>query len=192
MRALLFPLGLSLLIVGSGCATERAVSASTDLARAIGVAIVEKSHFTETAASANANINNPHYRVLAALVQGVLMDIGLDGVQVQGSLQGQGSGPDIPLSPETLRKIVDLKMDKIRRRLQDLYKIDLELTPAVGDEISSRCQQITIGARLINLIINETVLPEVAKRILEIMGSEAKYDKLVIDAAGGEFTYDFK
>jgi type VI secretion system protein VasG len=100
--------------------------------------------------------------------------------------------PFYPLSPETLRKIVDLKMNKIRRRLQDLYKLDLELTPAVGDEISSRCQQITIGARLINLIINETVLPEVAKRILEIMGSEAKYEKLVIDAADGEFTYEFK
>ena len=68
----------------------------------------------------------------------------------------------------------------------------MELTPAVGDEIGNRCQQITIGARLINLIINETVLPEIAKRILEIMGSEAKYDKLVIDVADGEFTYEFK
>ncbi|MBU0616382.1 MAG: AAA family ATPase, partial [Planctomycetes bacterium] len=100
--------------------------------------------------------------------------------------------PFYPLSQETLRKIVDLKMNKIRRRLQDLYRLDLELTPAVGDEIGNRCQQITIGARLINLIINETVLPEIAKRILEIMGSEAKYEKLVIDAKDGEFTYEFK
>lgn len=100
--------------------------------------------------------------------------------------------PFYPLSSETLRKIVDLKMNKIRQRLQSLYKLDLELTPAVGDEISGRCQQITIGARLINLIINESVLPEIAKRILEIMGSEAKYEKLVIDAKDGEFTYEFK
>jgi type VI secretion system protein VasG len=100
--------------------------------------------------------------------------------------------PFYPLSPDTLRKIVDLKMKKIRQRLQTLYRLDLELTPAVGDEIAGRCQQITIGARLINLIINETVLPEVARRILEIMGSEAKYEKLVIDAKGGEFTYEFK
>ena len=99
--------------------------------------------------------------------------------------------PFYPLSQETLRKIVDLKMNKIHRRLQDLYRIDLELTPAVGDEIGNRCQQITIGARLINLIINETVLPEIAKRILEIMGSEAKYEKLVLDAKDGQFTYEF-
>ena len=100
--------------------------------------------------------------------------------------------PFYPLSQETLRKIVDLKMNKIRRRLQDLYRLDLELTPAVGDEIGNRCQQITIGARLINLIINETVLPEIAKRILEIMGTEAKYGKLVIDVKDGQFTYEFK
>ena len=100
--------------------------------------------------------------------------------------------PYYPLSPATLRKIVDLKMNKIRQRLRDIYRIDLEVTPAVGDEISRRCQQITIGARLINLIINETVLPEIARRMLEVLGSEAKYAKLVLDAADGEFAYKFE
>lgn len=100
--------------------------------------------------------------------------------------------PFYPLGRETLRKIVDLKMAKIRKRLQALYRIDLEVTPAVGDEIGQRCQQITIGARLINLIINETVLPEIARRILEIMGSEAKYEKMVLDAKDGQFTYEFR
>ena len=31
-----------------------------------------------------------------------------------------------------------------------------------------------------------------AKRILEIVGSEAKYEKLVIDVTDGQFTYEFK
>ena len=71
-----------------------------------------------------------------------------------------------------LRKIIDLKMDKIRKRLRATYKIELVLTDAVGDAMSARCKQITIGARLINLIINETVLPEIAKKVLELMGSD--------------------
>jgi len=99
--------------------------------------------------------------------------------------------PFYPLSAAVLRKIVDLKMNKIRKRLMETYKLDLELTPAVGDEIGRRCQQITIGARLINLIINETVLPEIARRVLEIMGTETKHNKLVLDAKDGEFTYEF-
>ena len=99
--------------------------------------------------------------------------------------------PYYPLSPDVLRKIVDLKMAKIRKRLLETYKLELELTQAVGDEIGRRCQQITIGARLINLIINETVLPEIARRVLEIMGTETKHAKLVLDARDGEFTYAF-
>ena len=108
----------------AGCATERAISASSDLARAIGIAIVEKSHFTDTAASANANINNPHYRVLAALIQGVYLDVGLDGVQVQGTLQAQGSGPDVPLSPETLQMIRErgLGPDAVERLIEAALK----------------------------------------------------------------------
>ncbi len=98
--------------------------------------------------------------------------------------------PYYPLSQAVLRKIIDLKMAKIRKRLQTLYKMELVMTPAVGDAMAARCQQITIGARLINLIINETVLPEIAKKVLELMGSDKKYDKLTIDAdQDGQFTY---
>ncbi len=100
--------------------------------------------------------------------------------------------PYYPLFPETLRKIVDLKLNKIRKRMQAIYKLDLQITPAVSDAIAARCQQITIGARLINLIINETVLPEIARRVLEILGQEQKYERLVIDCDDeGEFTYAF-
>ncbi len=100
--------------------------------------------------------------------------------------------PYYPLSRDVLRRIVDLKLGKIRRRLQEIYRMDLEVTPAVGDAIGARCQQITIGARLINLIINETVLPEIARKTLEVMSSDAKPARLVLDVdADGQFTYRF-
>ncbi|MFO0840750.1 MAG: type VI secretion system ATPase TssH [Phycisphaerae bacterium] len=100
--------------------------------------------------------------------------------------------PYYPLSPETLRKIVDLKLRKIRERLQTIYRMDLAVDPKVGDEIGSRCQQITTGARNINLIINETVLPEIARQVLEVMGQDAKPAKLQLGVGeGGAFTYTF-
>jgi type VI secretion system protein VasG len=101
--------------------------------------------------------------------------------------------PYYPLSRDVLRRIVDLKLNKIRRRLQEIYRMDLEVTPAVGDAIGARCQQITIGARLINLIINETVLPEIARKTLEVMSSDARPARLVLDVdAEGQFTYEFR
>ncbi|MDX2199373.1 MAG: type VI secretion system ATPase TssH [Phycisphaerae bacterium] len=98
--------------------------------------------------------------------------------------------PYLPLFPEALRKIVDLKLNKIRKRLRELYKLDLALSPAVADEIARRCQQITIGARLINLIINETILPEVARRVLEVLDEKEKYSKVTVEmGADGGFGY---
>lgn len=100
--------------------------------------------------------------------------------------------PYYPLSRDVLRRIVDLKLGKIRRRLQEIYRMDLEVTPAVGDAIGARCQQITIGARLINLIINETVLPEIARKTLEVLSSDVRPARLVLDVdADGQFTYEF-
>ena len=99
--------------------------------------------------------------------------------------------PFYPLSPAVLRKITDLKMNKIAKRLLEQYKLKLELTPAVGDEIGRRCQQITIGARLINLIINETVLPAISTKVLEMMGDTHAQEKLIVDCVDGEFTYTF-
>ena len=100
--------------------------------------------------------------------------------------------PYYPLHPATIRKIVDLKMNKIRQRIESQYKMTLEITPAVGDLIGSRCQQMTTGARNINLIINESILPEIAKRILEMLDQDEHHDKMCVDAVDDAFTYEFK
>lgn len=100
--------------------------------------------------------------------------------------------PFYPLSPATMRKIVDLKLKKIRERMMTNYKMVLEIDPRVSDSIAARCNTVTTGARLINLIINETVLPEIARNILEIMGGDKVYEKMKLGVNdSGEFTYDF-
>jgi type VI secretion system protein VasG len=100
--------------------------------------------------------------------------------------------PFYPLHPDTMRKIVDIKLNKIRERLQTIYRMGFEVEPAVGDAIAARCDVMTTGARNINLIINETILPEIARRLLEVMGEDKKPASLKLGAsAEGEFTYAF-
>lgn len=101
--------------------------------------------------------------------------------------------PFYPLHPATIRKIVDLKIRKIHQRMMELYRMSLVHTPAASDAIASRCTQMTTGARNINLIINETILPEIARKVLEVMDEPGKYQSLTLDvSSGGEFTYEFK
>ena len=104
-RAVLGALACLGCILLTGCAFDRAIEAAADSARSISVALIEKSTITETSATAGGSINNPHYRVLAVAVQGVYLDIGLDGVTVQGNISGQGGGPDKPLSDKAAAAI---------------------------------------------------------------------------------------
>ena len=51
---------------------------------------------------------------------------------------------------------------------------------------------MTTGARNINLIINETILPDIARRILEMMENDEHHDKMCVDAVDDAFKYEFK
>jgi len=112
------------ILFGGGCAFDRAVGAAADAARGVSVALIEKSTITQTNATAGGTINDPHYRVLAVAVQGVYLDIGLDGVTVHGDISGQGGGADKPLSAETMRAIHEqlLRDDSFRAWLLEAAK----------------------------------------------------------------------
>ena len=88
-----------------GCAAERAAEGISSMAKATAMAIIEKSNFTSTDALASGRLNNPKYRVLAGMFNGVIIEIGLEGAELEGRLTGSGVGPDKPLSDETLAAI---------------------------------------------------------------------------------------
>lgn len=89
----------------AGCAAERTAQGAFEVAKQTAGAIIEKSHLTDTQAFAKARLNNPKYRVMAGVFNGVILEIGLEGAELEAGLQGAGSGEDIPLSPETLASL---------------------------------------------------------------------------------------
>lgn len=101
MKCFLWPT-LLLLPPLAGCAAERATQAAADVARMTATALIEKSHFTDSAAQVNGDIDDPTYTVDAFYVQGVHLQIGLRGVEVKGRISGQGRGDDVALTPETV------------------------------------------------------------------------------------------
>ena len=81
-------------------------------------------------------------------------------------------------------------MAKIRKRLQTLYKIELELTPAVGDAMAARCQQISIVRAADQPDHQRDGAAGNRQTDAGDDGVHAKYHKLIVDAdAAGEFTY---
>jgi type VI secretion system protein VasG len=98
--------------------------------------------------------------------------------------------PFFPLRDEPLKKIVRLKLNKIRKRLHETRGIALAYDSAVEDEIAQRCTEVESGARNIDNILSNTVLPDVSRVLLEAMiGGDEPRSITVSVGERGEFAY---
>src|SRR6185437_12757282 len=80
--------------------------------------------------------------------------------------------PYFPVRDEALKKIVLLKVGKIQRRLFEIHRITMKLDDAVIDEVAKRCTEVESGARNVDNILTNTMLPEISRQILSRMAEE--------------------
>lgn len=80
--------------------------------------------------------------------------------------------PYVPIGPEVLRQIVDLKLAQVANRLFDRHGTKLIFDPAVPDAIAERCQEVDTGARNVDHIVREHLMPNLANKVLEAMTGE--------------------
>ena len=100
--------------------------------------------------------------------------------------------PFLTLGQEILKSIGRMKMRKIEKRLFEAHRMALKVDEAVYDEIAGRCKQVDIGARQVDHILDQTVLPELSRRILERMGDEQMPAVCTMSKnEKGEFAYSF-
>jgi type VI secretion system protein VasG len=98
--------------------------------------------------------------------------------------------PYYPVRDEALKTIVRLKLDKIVRRMQENNRISLEYSPEVVDTIASRCTEVESGARNVDNILTNTVLPELSKMLLGRMATGDPIRSVALGvAADGSFEY---
>jgi len=91
---------------------------------------------------------------------------------------------------EILKQIIVLKLDRIRRRILENHKVHLTWDDAVLSEIAKRCTEIESGARNIDSILTNTVLPEISRQMLGRMAAgEPNQDVRVSVMPEGGFVY---
>ena len=82
--------------------------------------------------------------------------------------------PYYPLSPEMLKGIVRLQMNRIVRRVRENHDIAFSYGDDVVDLIVSRCNEVASGGRMIDAILTNTMLPDLSIELLNRqMGGEA-------------------
>jgi type VI secretion system protein VasG len=99
--------------------------------------------------------------------------------------------PYFPIRDEALKQIVRLKLGKIQRRLQDTHKIALTHDDALIEEVARRCTEVESGARNVDNILTNTLLPEISRQILGRMAERQKLAPIHVSIGdGGEFVYN--
>src|SRR5206468_579661 len=98
--------------------------------------------------------------------------------------------PYFPVRDEALAQIIRLKLGKIVRRLQATHRIQLEYGEELVDAVAKRCTEVESGARNVDNILTNTLLPEISRRLLEAIAEGAKPEVIRVGIGdGGAFTY---
>ena len=99
--------------------------------------------------------------------------------------------PYFPIRDEAMKKIILLKLGKIQRRIKQNHKLDLTWDDALIDEVSRRCTEVESGARNVDNILTNTLLPEVSNQILGRMVEGEKPGSIHVTVGpDGSFVYE--
>ncbi|MEN4917270.1 type VI secretion system ATPase TssH [Achromobacter spanius] len=99
--------------------------------------------------------------------------------------------PYVPLSDAMLARIVDLQFERVRRRLMEHHGIALEVSRDAVALVAARCTEVESGARMVDAILANTVLPHISRELLGASMQERRLQCVRLSAAGGEFCYDY-
>ncbi len=95
-----------------------------------------------------------------------------------------------PIRDEALKKIIMLKLGKIQKRLLETHRMQLTYDDALLDEVARRCTEVESGARNVDNILTNTLLPEVSNQILSRMVEGGKAGNIRVGIGpDGSFVY---
>jgi type VI secretion system protein VasG len=100
--------------------------------------------------------------------------------------------PFYPISDTVLRKIIELQIGRIGKRLAENHKIPFVYDKAVVDLIASRCTEVESGARAVDAILTHTMLPVISSEFLNRLVEGKEIKKVAVGVKDSEFVYAFE
>ena len=98
--------------------------------------------------------------------------------------------PYFPVRDEALKQIVRLKLAKIQRRLMENHRIRFECDDSLVEEVARRCTEVESGARNIDNILTNTLLPEVSRMLLTRIAEGGK-PQVIRAGVGGDGAFQY-
>ena len=100
--------------------------------------------------------------------------------------------PYYPISDEMLRAIIKLQLNRIEKRIRANHRIPFGYDDTVVQLIADRCNELESGARVVDSILTNTVLPTISQQFLTKMMTGEAISAVNIGVQNGEFSYRFE
>ena len=99
--------------------------------------------------------------------------------------------PYFPLDDEMISNIVRLQLRRVEQRVSESYSVPFTYSPAVIELITSRCNEVESGGRMIDAVLTNTLLPEVSRELLLRTLNNTPVKRISVDVEEGRFSYAF-
>jgi type VI secretion system protein VasG len=98
--------------------------------------------------------------------------------------------PYYPLDQHSVEAIVRLQLDRLGERLRVQQGLAFDYSDAVVAAIAERCDEPQSGARLIDSVLMQSVLPDIGRKILEWRRQRRVARSISLDAVSGQFHFE--
>ena len=99
--------------------------------------------------------------------------------------------PFYPVRDENLKQIVRLKVKKIARRLMEAHRVEMMYDETLIAQVAARCTEVESGARNVDNILSNTLLPEISLMLLSSMAEGNRPSGMKVGVGeDGNFTYE--
>jgi len=89
-----------------------------------------------------------------------------------------------------LRKIIVLKLGRIVRRLRENHRVEMTHDEALLTEVAKRCTEVESGARNVDNVLTNTLLPEISRQLLGKMAEGERVSNIHVGVGtDGKFMY---
>jgi len=98
--------------------------------------------------------------------------------------------PFYPIRDEALKQIIALKLEKIKQRMLENHRLAFCYEEALVDGVASRCTEVESGARNVDNILTNTLLPDISRQLLASMAEGRKLSSIRLSVGiDGAFVY---
>ncbi len=102
------------------------------------------------------------------------------------------SVPFYPISPEILREIIRMQLDRIVARVRQNHSAEVSYDPALIEAVAARCTEVESGARNVDRVLTHSLLPRLSVEVLSRMASGDAFTRVGVGVDGaGEFRFEF-